>query len=473
MKAMMINGIRWFFGDEGLVDAVRDIAAPEGERRAYFTIAFGDRALFVKYFDEPGIAGAVRNKTFPRGKREYELGGRLRSLGVPTPEPVGYGLSRRGSFLVQERITGRSLATALSGPEGRGELLRRLALFLRILREAGVRHNDLHLDNILVAGPDRLVIIDLHTMRIKRTFTMADDLSNLSHALAMFYRELSEDELRSFFDTYGIPSIRPDVEREIGRMEVRWVKSKEKRAFQNTSRLVARDGFVFMAGRESMAPGELLKVLKEDRKVRVEQYSNHVRKTYRNGRRLKRAWRAHTVLAYMGMAVAPEPFFVKKASAASPGVIAMEDLTARGMELDRFLDGAFGTLPATAQKRFIRSLSAFFAAIAKRGIIHQDLKGCNVFVLDDGTFRLLDVEDVLFHPFEAPDLKRMAVQLNTTVPAFISARDRIRFFVVLGRLIRGDTKRLFAEVREASLRSEIVYEGVKGLVVESWGEERR
>jgi tRNA A-37 threonylcarbamoyl transferase component Bud32 len=472
MKAITIDAVRWFLEDERLIDAVAGITPLKGQRRTFFTRPFLDSTVFIKYFNEQGISGSARNKILPRGKREYEQGRRLRSLAVPTPNPMGYGLSPKGSFLIQEHVLGESLATALSAPEGRGEFLPRLAGFLKTLKQAGVRHNDLHLDNVLVTEAGLLVVIDLHTMRFKRTFTVKDDISNLSHALAMIYRGLSDDELRSFFDAYGTPSLRRDVEKEIERMEVRWVRSKEKRAFQDTSRLVTQGRFVFMAGMESMADGEFLGILKEDRKVKVERYSNHIRKTYRNARRLKRAWRAHTVLAYMGMKVVPEPFFVRKPGLTSPGAIAMEDLTGRGEELDRFLDGRYRALSLTEQRRFIRTLSAFFVALARRGIVHKDLKGCNVFALDDGGFRLLDVEDVVFHTFEEKDLKRMAMQLNTTVPGYITARDRLRFFLPLKGFVEGNWKRLFAEIVRESMNQQIVYEGMKGLTIESWGEER-
>jgi tRNA A-37 threonylcarbamoyl transferase component Bud32 len=469
---MTSDGIRWFLDDERLINAVAGITPLKGKRRTYFIRPFLDSTVFIKFFNEQGIVPSVRNRILPRGKREYEQGRKLRSLAVPTPEAMGYGLSPEGSFLIQEHVHGESLAEVLSTPERRGEFLPRLAGFLKNLKEAGVRHNDLHLDNVLVTEPDRLVVIDLHTLRFKRSFAVGDDISNLSHALAMFYRDLSDDELGSFFDAYGVPSLRRDVEKEIERMEVRWVRSKEKRAFHDTSRLVTRGPFVFMAGMESMAEGEVLGILKEDRKVRVERYSNHIRKTYRNGRRLRRAWRAHTVLAYMGMKVVPEPFFVRKPGIASPGAIAMEDFTGRGEELDRFLDGRYRTFTPVERRRFSRNLSAFFVSLAKRGIVHKDLKGCNVFVLDNGGFRLLDVEDVVFHSFEEKDLKRMAVQLNTTVPGYITARDRLRFFLPLKGLVEGNWKKLVAEIVRESMGHRIVYEGVKGLTIESWGDGR-
>ncbi len=46
---------------------------------------------------------------------------------------------------------------------------------------------------------------------------------------------------------------------------------------------------------ESRAVGGLQRVIKVDRKIRVEQYTDHIRKTYASRHRLERAWRSHVV----------------------------------------------------------------------------------------------------------------------------------------------------------------------------------
>ena len=102
------------------------------------------------------------------------------------------------------------------------------------------------------------------------------------------------------------------------------------------------------------------------------------------------------------------------------------------------------------------------AASSRKGIIHRDLKACNVFVLSDG-FRLLDVEDILFAAPTEETMRRMLVQLNTSVPERISVADRVRFFVNLVSGFSLDRKRLLREVARLSRNEDIVYEGVSGL----------
>ena len=117
---------------------------------------------------------------------------------------------------------------------------------------------------------------------------------------------------------------------------------------------------------------------------------------------------------------------------------------------------------------FIDTLSAFFVHAIKQWICHRDVKACNVFVLRDGGFILLDVEDIVFTEMDTESLKRMLTQLNTTIPKRISVGDRIRFFLKLSIQLKMKSKTLFHEIMTESLKSEIVYEGVSGLKVEQW-----
>ena len=90
------------------------------------------------------------------------------------------------------------------------------------------------------------------------------------------------------------------------------------------------------------------------------------------------------------------------------------------MELDRFLDREYDDMSAFQRRRFVGDLSRFVRDLLKKGVFHRDLKACNLFVLPDG-FRLLDMEDVRFFYPSAGDLRRMFVQLNTSIPRRIAA----------------------------------------------------
>jgi tRNA A-37 threonylcarbamoyl transferase component Bud32 len=464
------NSISWVLDDESLLPAVRELDEQVDTRRAYRVIKSGDKAIFAKYFIEKGLWGFIRNRVDPRGRREYQTGKRLASFSIPTPKPLGYGIGSHGSFALQEWMDGTPFRSAFADPALRSRLLTDLAHLLESLRAAGVRHNDLHLDNILVKD-GKLYVIDLHKAEVRSAaLTTADSFVNLLHALGPVYRGLGEEERASFFRLCGTPNIGPALENKLAAEEVRWVERKKARAFSTTSKLTRVGRRVYVAGADRLGEGTFIECLKRDRKVLVDRYSDHIRKTYKNRRRLKKAWRNHVVLEYMGLSVSPATLYLERPTLLHSGFIAMEDLRGRGEELDRFLDRKYDLMNGVQRRGFLYSFSHFLATILKNGIIHGDVKACNIFALGDG-FRLLDIEDLVFRPFKDQDLIRMLVQLNTTVPGRITSSDRLRFyFKLMDRLGvgRAQKKMFLYEVVKASSQEAIVYEGVDGLKIESW-----
>jgi len=467
MNTIEIHGIKWFFKDEDLIGFLRGFSPEEGAKRGHFVFEHAGKKIFIKYFKEKGFYGLVRNRVSPRGKKEFQLAGRLISLSIPTPEPLGYGISDTGSYIIQEWIDGDTFVSLYEGSGQKAALLSQLAAFLNELKLCRIRHNDLHLNNIIV-HKDRLYLVDLHKMKIKNTFSLSDEMSNLAHAITMVYQDLSEEEKRVFFQQYSNKGIKEPLEAELKRLRHRWILKKMKRAFDDTSTMVKDRNYVFIAGFEGYGKGTLRSVIKEDKKVKVERYSDHIRKIYRNERRLNRAWKNHIALTYLNLRVAPQAFFVKRPSLTEKGFIAMEDLAGRGEELDRYLDREYDRLSVHGRRKFIDALSAFFVHAIRQWVCHRDVKACNVFVLRDGGFILLDVEDIVFTEMDTESLKRMLIQLNTTIPKRISKGDRIRVFLKLSILLNTKSKTLFREVIAESLKSKIVYEGVSGLCVEQW-----
>ena len=369
---------------------------------------------------------------------------------------------------MEEHIDGQSLLYAIQKTANRDDLLILLADFLKQLKQKHVRHNDLHLDNILMQG-DKLYLIDLHKTKIKNRFNNADEMSNVTHALGMIYDDISDKERDVFFAQYGRDEkIRREIEDHIRRLKKNWVINKKKRAFRNTSVLRVSDGYIYIKGAESEASGEFVTLIKKDKKVTVELYSDHIRKIYRHQRRLKTAWENHVVLTYLGSSAVPRPYYMKLPILSSDGYIAMEDMGHKGIEFDRFLDGKYDGMTFIERKILIDSFTLFLQSLFRQRIIHRDMKGCNIFVLNDSHFVLLDVEDIAFEEIREETLKRMLVQLNTTIPKRISIKDRMRFFLKLTSSMRIDKKRLFKDIVKASLESNIVYEGIGGLKTEQW-----
>ncbi len=467
MKSHSVNGIEWFLDDEGLVEPLRAVVPTGGTSRGYFSFDHGGKHFFLKSFKEPGAAGFFRNKVLPRGAKEYRSAQRLLEMSILTPKPVGYGASDRESYIIQEWIRGDTFLNVFFVCGSRPELILKLADLLRTLKEHGVRHNDLHLNNVIVSDGD-LYLIDLHKMAVRKRFGTKDEVSNLSHAIVMIYDGMTAKEKALFFGRYGAQDMKPVVEREMKRLQERWIRKKQERAFKNTSMLSVRADRVYMSGRETIADGQPVRLIKKDRKTTVEQHGDHVRKTYRDGRRLRRAWKNHVTLKYLDLAVTPEPYYVKVPSLFSKGYVAMEDLTGSGEELDRYLDRNYDRMTGRERKAFIENLALFFGRLFKKRTLHKDLKGCNIFVLNRGGFLLLDVEDFQFAAVNGESLKRMLVQLNTTIPARVSVKDRMRFYLCLVKGLQVDKKAVFQEAREESLKNEIVYESLGGLKREAW-----
>ncbi len=467
MKEHSARGFKWFTEDEGLLNALAAVRHPAGERRHYDVLEVDGQKVFVKSFSEKGVAGRVRQAVAPRGKKEFSIARGLCALGIPAPIALGYGTGDLVSAVAESFIDGKSLLEHIKEGTGREGLLGRLADFLLALRDRKVRHDDLHLDNILVSG-DSLYLVDLHKVRLKRSFSNEDEVTNLTHALGIIYNDITRHERDIFFDRYGCTAeTREKVENAIERLRARWITNKMERAFRDTSVVTRKGDNIFIRGMEDSARGDYEATIKEDRKVKVERFSGHVKKTYAGRARLKRAWENHVVLEYLHMPVTPKAFQACLPSRGK-GYILMEDLKGKGEELDRFLDRRYDSMRHGERKAFIDSLAAFFHGAMTWGITHRDLKACNVFVLTSGGFRLLDVEDIRFEKATADVLKRAFLQLCNTIPKRVSARDRVRFFLRLSDLINVDKKMLMREVIAGSLKGPIVYEGVSGLVEDKW-----
>lgn len=473
MKTIKQDGVAWFLDDERLIEAVGSLGAErKDDRRTYYAVPYGDRKIFVKFFREKGILGLVRNWINPRGRREFLLGKSLESFSIATPEPLGYGLSRKGSFVLQEWIDAQPLWSFVSDPSSRPPLLKDLASLLLKLREHKILHNDLHLGNVLIKD-DCLYLIDLHKTRIKEGFfSEPDELKNLCHIMGELYQEMEEDEKERFFQMYGKPAVRSILEKGLVAQRAEWIERKKERAFSTTSKLTRIGRRVYVEGAQSTAEEVLIECIKNDKKVRVERYSDHIRKIYRNNRRLKKAWRNHVAVEYLLLPIIPKPFYVQEGSLCESGYIAMEDLHGRGEELDRYLDRHYDTIEPQEARGFIDLLSDFLSMMLRKGILHRDMKACNLFVLEDG-FRLLDVEDIIFRPYSEEDIRNLFCQLNISVPRRICFSHRARFFLKITRRLgiqRSERKRLFKEVLRATMGEAVVYEGVNGLRKESWTE---
>jgi len=465
MKYLRIKGIDWYLEDDLLDDILNAIELTATDRRNYRTIQVNDNRCFLKSFKEKGLSGFFRRSINPRGKKEFLMGKRLLSFGINTPEPFGYGVSKQGSFIIQRYLNGKTFIDAFYESENKKGYTQQLAMLLKKMKDYKIRHNDLHLNNIIV-DDNKLYLIDLHKMEIKRHFSISDEVSNISHSLAMVYRDLSEEEKETFFLTYGNPDIKKIVESTLMDMWKKWIERKKKRAFEGTSIVKKAKDVLYIKDSQWQREEVFKEVIKQEKKIALYRYSDHIRKYYKNKRRLKKAWEAYVVLSYMSLKATPEVFFIKLPGLIRPGFIAMEDLKGRGEELDRYLDRYYNQMDLKRRALFIETLSVFLKGLFKKYIFHKDFKACNIFIKEEGGFLLLDMEDIVFKIANEEDFIRMFIQLNTTIPKYIKHTDRMRFFLKIIEGTEVNKKRSLRRITKASSIMDIVYEGIDGLKFE-------
>jgi tRNA A-37 threonylcarbamoyl transferase component Bud32 len=458
----------WFLESEDLVPVIEDLAHPENMRRGYSRCEWQGKEIFIKTFNEKGAVGRIRSLISPRGKKEYSIAAKLNSIGIPAPVPLGYGIGKQSSAIAEVFIRGTTLLELVRNNNDRVDLLRQLAKFLLLLTKKKVRHDDLHLDNILVSEHN-FNLIDLHKVTVKRSFSENDEIANLKHVLSSIYNYTHPREIELFFNEYGsTPEQKIKVCRAVEALRTRWILNKMARAFRDTS-IVRRQGSkLFIRGNEERCAGTFTEIIKKDRKVKVERYSDHVRKTYKHAHRLKTAWKNYVVLEYMQKHITPSPYLAALGGRDNAGYIAMEDLTGSGEELDRYLDRHYDAMSLGRRKQFIDAIAAFFFDALNGKVTHRDLKACNIFVRNDKDFLFLDVEDIRFSRATPDVLRKLFLQLNNSVPRRISSRDRMQFYLRLVSLVNIDKKKFIREIGSESVKEPIVYIGLSGTVIDHW-----
>jgi 3-deoxy-D-manno-octulosonic acid kinase len=146
--------------------AARDLTArPMQGRGVAYAIALpatGMRAV-VRHNRHGGLLARLTRDLFlppTRAPHELAVALRLRELGVPTPDVLMYGtapaplLFRRADVVTREIESGRDLASYMA-PEAssvdRASAWTATRELVRAMNEAGVRHHDLNVKNVLLA----------------------------------------------------------------------------------------------------------------------------------------------------------------------------------------------------------------------------------------------------------------------------------------------------------------------------------
>lgn len=143
----------------------------------------GGRQLVVRPYRRGGAFGKLLDDRYShpaRARRELEVLHELQREGVPVVPPIA-AVAKKGRAFWRLRLCTEWMADTqtvpaflASHPERRRQTAEAVGLVVRLAFQAGLRHPDLHLDNILVRPSGdraRAVLVDLDRARIEPPLT--------------------------------------------------------------------------------------------------------------------------------------------------------------------------------------------------------------------------------------------------------------------------------------------------------------
>jgi tRNA A-37 threonylcarbamoyl transferase component Bud32 len=365
--------------------------------------------LFVKRFKYAGLVQRLRGLVADRAAHEFRMLRALRERGIPAAEPVAWARRDGHTFLFTREIPGAEVLRSrpLTRP-----VLRELARFVRRLHDAGFRHDDLHVGNILVAGGE-LTLVDVHRAALVDALTRSERAESLAFVILSFYTFVSETDVLRFVREYGADP------REVGAAfraaRERYFLDRQSRVRRTGSDFEVVDGLVLRrptsaeeARRVLSAPP--LRVVKEvpGRRLWLTDPDTFVKEG------AKRLWENAFGLETRGI---PTPRLIACAGDRVAG---------------RWVEGALPLWEHLKAHGVSRDLVGRLARLVRRmharGVYHRDLKANNLLVRGDEIY-VVDLDRVSFSR-DVPRADRVwnLAQLNAAVGAPVTRADRLRFF---------------------------------------------
>jgi tRNA A-37 threonylcarbamoyl transferase component Bud32 len=155
-------------------DRLPQIFPQETKTKVYFRLELSHRSLFVKSRTFSSLARRI-GRTVRKTKEEAEFSNllELQARQIPCPSPVATGREFRGPLVYKSHLLMEHLDDVqplklclLREFTGRAQLLDALMLFLAKLEKAGVVHEDLQWNNLVVrsrsTGPEFYLVDALH-----------------------------------------------------------------------------------------------------------------------------------------------------------------------------------------------------------------------------------------------------------------------------------------------------------------------
>lgn len=462
---------------------------------------------------------SLKYLVFPsKGRKEwfiaYQSG--KRHLNVPTPlgwlERSQQGFVKESYYLAEAISSKGSLAEATDLLRDEKIVAELVRMLLR-MHHSGLFHQDLHAGNFLWDG-ETLFLIDLHRAKFVRSLALNQRLWNLAqlfHSLRFAWDTREHEKfLDQYFEGDPIDSRKKKLYLQkiygwTDRLRKKQWRSRTKRCLKESTEFAVQkeDGVTFYYRRDfpldhlkkvlerhrdivQQTPFSLVKqspeikvsILQDERnRICVKQFCyphwrDRIKNEFRRSKGLQ-AWIGGHGLKVRGVsslklfALMEQKGWLGKRES----VLIMEAPEA-AEEMDRFLCKGLGGVDE--KKKYIETFAFWLAQLHQRDIYHLDMKTCNILVskMTNGWgFKLLDLEDVRFDTkINERRLFKNLLQLNTSVPRFITPKDRMRFlkaYLNQHPILRNE-KRFLSRLVKASRERGIVYISPCGVVEEKF-----
>jgi tRNA A-37 threonylcarbamoyl transferase component Bud32 len=485
-----VGAIRWLtiHGDPDFLDAVIRsleqgtlLLRTTPNRRVLRTP--GRPALIIKHFRRGGAVNWL--KSIARGdaaSREWNALRRAARHGLPVPTAVAVG--RRGLFLGRESfLVTEAIEDAVplgqylfEGPRAAAKARRRVieqaAAVLRRAHDAGMFHQDLHLDNLVVRNREtdcRVFLIDLQRVAFRRSLPLSARTVNLAELHGGCAGATASERLR-FLKTClaGLSGVTKDLRPLLARLE-KMARTHRQRIWRTRQRrcLAENRDFVRLRfgpyagyGRRDWSeesiltalsrPSELLSscvIVKDsrtttvgagtmgERTIHVKRYNfqglGYAFKDLFRASRAKRAWIAGNSCVMRDISVATPIAYLERRH----GRILVEGYlivkTIEGVNLTEIMfDGACSN---SEKPVLIEGLARYLARMHSHQVANRDLKGNNLIVSRNPSgkyaFSMVDFDGARIGPVaERTRVKNLArLEREFRKLAAVTRADRLRF----------------------------------------------
>jgi tRNA A-37 threonylcarbamoyl transferase component Bud32 len=400
---------------ESRLRAVRRVVPPQGP------------ALYLKLFNEKGVGAAVRRLVADRAAREYAILDHLRRAGVTAAVPVACGTRDGSSFLLTREIPGAEVLKdrlpALDR-KARSTLVTSLGRFVRSVHDAGVRHDDLHVGNVLVAGSG-LHLVDVHRAALRPSLSRSERVEGLGFLIHSIHTLVPAGDQRRFLRGYwGDQLTKPlllDLRRAFRKARERYAEDRTRRCLSSGREFEKAGGLMVRRPLNAGDAGRLLKgaALRTVKHVgRRTLWLVTPDRFVREGPRAKRIWRNAHGLAVRHVAT-PRLW-------AWSGDRILGEWLADAAPLNEHLASRSWT---ARDRRDLRDrLARFVREMHRAGVHHGDLKANNILVRGRDLF-VIDLDRAEFYSEVPADLRLSdLVQLNAAVGSPATIGDRLAFY---------------------------------------------